>query len=237
MKRMIVLALTFAVLACAEENHGPVQKIIPVKNGNVGQVYQAVHDVLAGTPVTVNIYQNNIVLSGTPEMVAAAEQLVKNLESSTPRDRDVEITGYIVLASVQVGDGTAAVPGDLEPVLKQFRSVLNYKSFRVLDTIILRTRENSSSASSNGSLPLPNGPTSGASVQFNVNKAVVVDDTIQLKGLRLSTGVPDNSAPYRSTTISTDVDIKAGQKVAIGKAAIDANGDALILVISAKVVD
>jgi len=235
MKKLIVLALAFAFVACAED--AKVQKILPVKNGDSGQVFATVRDVLDGMPIKVRLYQNNIVVNGTPEAVAAAEQLVKNLESSTPHDRDVEITGYIILASVQVGDGTAAVPGDLEPVLKQFRNVLNYKSFHVLDTINLRTKENSSPANSNGSLPLPNGPTPGASVQFSVLKAVVADDTIQLKGLRLSTGVPDNSSLYRNININTDVDVKAGQKVAIGKAAIDSNGDALILVISAKVVD
>jgi hypothetical protein len=37
--------------------------------------------------------------------------------------------------------------------------------------------------------------------------------------------------------ISTDADVKAGQKVAIGKASVDANGDALILVVSANVVN
>ncbi len=235
MKKLIVLVLAFAVLACAED--AKVQKILPVKNGDSGQVFATVRDVLDGMPIKVRLYQNSIVVNGTPEAVAAAEQLVKNLESSTPRDRDCEITGYIVLASVQVGDGTGAVPGELEPVLKQFRSVLNYKAFRVLDTIILRTKENSSPANSNGSLPLPNGPTLGASVQFSVNKAVVSDDTIQLKGLRLSTGVPENSSLYRNINITSDVDVKAGQKVAIGKASVDANGDALILVISAKVVD
>jgi hypothetical protein len=235
MKKLIVLVLAFAVFACAEDR---VQKILPVKNGDSMQVFQTVRDVLDGMPITVKLYQNNIVVNGTPEMVAAAEQLVKNLGSSTPHDRDVEITGYIILASVETGEGTAAVPGELEPVLKQFRNVLNYKSFRVLDTIILRTKENSSSpANSDGSLPLPNGPTSGASVHFNVNKTVVAEDTIQLKGLRLGTSVQDNSSQYRNINLSSDVDVKAGQKVAIGKAGVDANGDALILVISAKVVD
>ncbi len=105
MKKLIVLALAFAFVACAEDNR--VQKILPVKNGDSMQVFQTVRDVLQGMPITVKLYQNSIVVNGTPETVAAAEQLVKNLESSTPRDRDVEITGYIVLASVQAGDGTA----------------------------------------------------------------------------------------------------------------------------------
>ena len=41
----------------------------------------------------------------------------------------------------------------------------------------------------------------------------------------------------RTMKLGTDADIKTGQKVAIGKASVDNSGSALILVVSANVVN
>jgi len=126
--------------------------------------------------------------------------------------------------------------------LKQFRNLLTYKSFRVLDTIILRAKVNSRAATT-GFLTLPNNPQQGANESFNFFRASIAGDVVHLEGLELNLRIPIPSTPtgpqveYRNVQLKTDVDIKAGQKVAIGKASIDPAGDAIILVVSAKVVD
>ena len=238
MNKLIVVALAFATLVCAADE-ARVTKIVPVKNGDVGQVYQTVHEVLNGMGLSTRMYQNNVVLSGSAEAVAAAEQLIKNLESAAPRERDVDVTGYVVLASAQAGEG-GAVPADLEPVLKQFRNLLTYKSFRVLDTILLRAKENSE-ANTEGFLPMPNVSAPAATAKFRVARTTITDDVVHLKGLVLYVMVPVATAKgqymNQPISISTDADMKAGQKVAIGKASVDANGAALILVVSANVVN
>jgi hypothetical protein len=237
MKKLIMLALACAALGCAEDR---VQKIVPITTGDTTQIFMTVSNVMASMPIKIQMYQNTLVLNGTQESVNAAEQLIKNLMSAAPRERNIEITGYIVLANVQGGDGSPSVPADLDPVLKQFRSLLNYKSFRVLDTIILRGRENSG-MSSGGFLALPGS--TGTTADFRVQRPSVTEDTVHLKDLNLtvritSTRVNEKGAiVMNEVRISTDADVKAGQKVAIGKASVDANGDALILVVSAKVVD
>jgi hypothetical protein len=237
-KLLVVLLAAAAMLAYADETH--VQKVVPVKSGDAAQIFTTARDVLQTLTLKMTMYQNNIVLSGSADAVAAAEQLIKNLEASSPVDRDVEISGYIILAAMQP-DGTGGIPADLEPVLKQFRNLLNYKSFRVVDTIILRTREANVAATS-GFFNLPND-THGASEDFSLERATIAGDVIHLKNLKLRLGIPTPVSPgapqfeYRNIHLQTDVDIKAGQKVAIGKASIDPAGDAIILVVSAKVVD
>jgi hypothetical protein len=237
MKKLIMLALACAALGYAEDS---VQKIVPITTGDTGQIFNAVTNVLSGMPVRIQAYQNTIVLNGSAEAVAAAEQLIKNLMSSAPRERNIEITGYIILATTQAGDGSANMPAELDPVLKQFRSLLNYKAFRVLDTVILRGKENSGMGSS-GFLAVPGA--AGATADFNVQRPSVTDDVVHLKNLNLRVRIPTTRVNDKGNvitndvTISTDADVKAGQKVAIGKASVDANGDALILVVSAKVVD
>jgi len=239
MKKLIVLTLAFAALLCAADE-ARVQKIVPVRNGDAVQVFATVRDLMTGPALNVKLYQTTVVLNGTPEAVAAAEQLIKNLETSSPRDRDIEVTGYIVLAFTQAGEGGGAMPGELEPVLKQFRNLLNYKSFRVLDTVILRGKENSP-MSTGGFLALPNAP--GATDDFFVQKPSVHDDVVRLKELNLRVHIPttrlnDKGQVITSTVaVATDAEVKIGQKVAIGKASVNAVGDALILVISANVVN
>jgi hypothetical protein len=236
MKKLIMLALACAALGYADDR---VQKIVPITTGDTFQIYGTVASVMASMPIKIQMYQNTLVLNGTQESVTAAEQLIKNLMSAAPRERNIEITGYIILANVQAGDGGANMPADLDPVLKQFRSLLNYKSFRVLDTIILRGRENSG-MSSGGFLALPG--TTSATADFRVQRPSVTEDIVHLKDLNLNvrittTRVNEKAVTMNEVRISTDADVKAGQKVAIGKASVDANGDALILVVSAKVVD
>jgi hypothetical protein len=238
MKKLMVITLACAALAYAADETR-VQKVVPIKIGDANQVFQTVRDVMAGQ-INVKLYENSVVLNGTAEAVAAAEQLIKNLESSAPRERDVDVTGYIILASTQAGEGSGAVPADLEPVLKQFRSLLNYKSFRVLDTIILRAKENSQ-AHSGGFLALPNVPAPGATVGFRVGRATITDDVVHLKDLNLGVEVPTTTnkgeVVNRGISLGTDADVRVGQKVAIGKASVDTAGDALILVVSANVVN
>jgi hypothetical protein len=243
MKKLIMLALACAALGYADDR---VQKIVPITTGDTFQIYGTVASVMANMPIKVQMYQNTLVLNGTTESVTAAEQLIKNLMSAAPRERNIEITGYIILASVDwksnllPGGGAANMPADLDPVLKQFRSLLNYKAFHVLDTIILRGRENSGMGSS-GFLAVPGA--AGATVDFRVQHPSVTDDVVHLKDLNLNVRIPTGRANQMGNMITndvhigTDTDVKAGQKVAIGKASVDANGDALILVVSAKVVD
>ncbi|SRR5579872_595334 len=239
MKKWMMLALACAGLACAAEE-ARVQKIVPVTTGDAQQIYGTLITVMNNMPLQFQRYQNTIVLNGTPEAVASAEQLIKNMMSMSPRERGIEITGSIILASAEAKPDSASMPADLDPVLKQFRSLLNYKSFRVLDTLILRGKENSGMGTT-GFLTIP-GSQPGTS-EFRVQHPAVTDEIIHLKDLMLRVMIPTGfhdvkgDPGFHEVRIATDADIKAGQKVAIGKASVDANGDALILVVSAKVVD
>ncbi len=235
MKRLAI-ALFFSALAFAATT-----KVVPIKNMDPDRLMNRLKDLRITEPwshLALTTVQNNIVLTGPDDAVAAAEQIIKALDVPEPKSRDIEITGYIVMASTRAGETTAIQP-DLEPVIRQFRNLLNYKSFRVLDTIILRGKEQSYTEST-GYLAVPGSPS--AKVVFKVEHPSLSEDVVHLRNLRLQVYAPVVTAKGEQTsevlaTIATDADIKAGQKVAIGKASVDANGDALILVVSAKVVD
>lgn len=231
MKKVLV-SLAIAAAAWAADT---VQKIVPIRNADARQVFVTARDVMRGAPVTVLSYQKSIVLSGPQDAVATAEQLIKSLDVAPAPLHDIEVIGYIVMASPQATQ-TGAMPPDLEPVLRQFHNVLTYKSFRILDTIILRAREQQM-AESSGVLPLNN-----STYRFLTKVERVTDDSIHFSHLDLHVNIPQAVSPkgevaFTGVNIGTDAQVKAGQKVAIGKASVDKEGDALILVISAKVVD
>jgi len=240
MKRLSIVLL-FAVLACAEQR---VNRIVNVKNMSADRLANKIDELIrfhaSDSPLRLTTVQNNIVLSGSEDAVAATEQLIKMLDVPEPKLCDIEVTGYIILATHQAAGEGGPMPAELEPVLKQFRSLLMYKGFRVLDTIILRGKENSA-MNSGGFLALPGA--TGATTDFQVQRPTVSDDVVHLKDLHLLVRLPTGRVNDKGNIITndvhigTDADVKAGQKVAIGKASVDANGDALILVVSANVVN
>src|SRR5258708_9010075 len=109
MKKLTMLALACAALAYAAEDTR-VQKIVPITTGDTFQILSTVASVMGNMPVKIQMYQNTLVLNGTQESGAAADQLIKNLMSAAPRDRNIEITGYIILSNVHAGDGSVHMP-------------------------------------------------------------------------------------------------------------------------------
>ncbi len=237
MRKLIVTAILAVVALSAAD----IQKVVPVKNADTHRLWLTVREVMQHSQMVVTEYQANIVLSGPAEVVNGAEQLIKSLDVSAPRQRNVEVTGYIILASQHAGEQTA-VSAELEPVLKHFRSVLSYKTFRVLDTLILQGHAGHEPSDTSGVLALPN-ITGVPTYSFHFNSADVMEGSVRLFGLslfvRLPTAEKNEKGETKAVTINigTDVDVKSGQKVAIGKASFNTAGDAIILVISANVVD
>lgn len=67
---------------------------------------------------------------------------------------------------------------------------------------------------------------------------------IRIDNLRLGAKVPVKSGPAGvsnfstiDTGINTNIDVREGQKIVVGKATIDGSNNALFLVLTAKVVD
>jgi hypothetical protein len=84
-----------------------------------------------------------------PSFLKLAEEIVKRYD--VPRagpdlshTHGVEIVAHILLAGPKGSSGDA-LPADLEPVAKQLRSVFGYTDIRLLDSALIRGRENKGS--------------------------------------------------------------------------------------------
>jgi hypothetical protein len=115
--------------------------------------------------------------------------------------------------------------------------------------MIMRLREGAPpGAHTRGAIDSPRSGSNATGIaQLGVRSATVVPGQqgalIRINDLALSVGMPDGvnkdgSTRYRDTTIGTNIDIREGQKVIVGKAnMVGAEEQALILVLTAKVVD
>lgn len=239
----MLIALVCAGTALADEM---ITKVITIKHANMAQVTHTIGPLLPGSNVVMSGDNDHLVLRGPKDTVAGLEAVINQLDVPPPVKRDVETTVYMVIASAQ--GAPTSLPAELEPVVKQLKSVFTYKGFRLLDSFVLRSRDYEKGETNGFVPPLPDSnvpPGFKISYNFRYNR-VTLDgsDTapvVRYDGLRLGLRVPiasGGSVTYMDAGIGTDVDVPEGKKVVVGKtSAIEGPESALILVISAKVVD
>jgi hypothetical protein len=246
MKKLFSAMLIALVCAGALLAQDRVQKVVAIKNGNRNGILHTLNELAPTNGMVISTSDNDhLILSGPKETVAAFEEIVKQLDVPPIVKKDVETTVYMIIASAQSASTTPLTP-DLDPVVKQLKNIFNYKGFRLLESFVLRSRDGEH-GDTNGFLPplenLP--PGHKISYQFQYNK-VSIDgsDTTRVAHfdhLKLGMRVPIadvGGVTSVDASISTDVDVPEGKKVVVGKtSALEGSDGALILVISAKVVD
>ncbi len=230
-----------------------ITKIVHIRYGNPNKIVDLVRP---GTPVSVsgdNILKV-IVLSGQPQYVASVEQTIKELDvpPAVSTANDIELIVYVIGASNNFG---ASVSGKdistVEPVIKQLSAIFPYKDYELLSTMLLRSQQGKQ-ASSSGIMNYRFG--SGVSQQPG-SYGIIYDDAsvssdkakpiIHLNNFKfdakvmLNISTIPNNIQYQSFNISTqsNIDIREGQKIVVGKTDVANDGSALFIVLSAKLVD
>jgi hypothetical protein len=213
-----------------------VQKIIEVKYADPRHVADAIR--IFG--VNVNFDQNLHVVAvrGSAESVASAEEAIKKLDVATA---NVEMTVYLVSGwgPTHTGGGADEVPADLAGTVKQLHTLFNYKTYRLIESFVLRGRDGSN-ASTSGQLP-------GTSQNYSFGYASVsvssgTPHVVHIDRMDLQVHTPNGrntvngETLYRNSSIATNLDATEGQKIVVGKSNINGSDDALILVVTCKVV-
>jgi hypothetical protein len=153
--------------------------------------------------------------------VAAVEDAIAKLD--TP-PTDFELTVYLISMVAQPGD---QLPEALASTAKQLHGVFAYKGY----------------AAQNGNAE---GTIKNSTYNFRYNRASVLDGTpkiVNLQNLSLQIKIPSGMRnekgrlEYKTTGLTTDIDIRDGQKVVVGKSDVNNGESPLILVVTAKVVE
>jgi hypothetical protein len=246
MRRCIITLLAVAVLAAQEKQDkearpvetGPrVQKIFQVKYANVENLW-AVFSGIA--KVQVNQSLRVLAVDGTPTAVAAIEEALKRLDVPPPPAQNVELIFHMILAK-PAKDGS--LPSDLASVQRNLESLFGFKGFQLTETVVLRARDGQN-VEAHGAAPNPN-PNVSEKLDFGLRAnpsvaAAAGGNVIRIDNLQLNLAIPYMSGgalQRRNARFNTQIDVKEGQKVVVGKANVDGSDGAMILVVTAKVVE
>jgi hypothetical protein len=164
----------------------------------------------------------------------AIEEMIKRFDVPVNTPKQVEITAYLLLASPQLEQDSP--PAVLKPVIDQLRSVMAYKSYRVLDTIMATGKEGDRISQSGMTPKLTDSDTTGSQYSFQATPHIVgegADHSVRFENLQFT--LTNQGHAGNVGTIQTGVDIKKGQQVVIGKTTVQDR--AIILVLSAKILD
>ncbi len=190
-----------------------------------------------------------LAVAGTGAEVSDVEEAVKKLDVPPVPGKDVEITAYFLVASRQP-NMPSDFPSMLNDVVAELKKVLTYQSFSLTNTAIMRTLDGQQGTIS-GAVDKGMPPD-----QFRLDyrcltvstqeKATIVHlDNLDFSILSqkhweksLAANATDHEVEQnRLAEISTSVDVPVGQKVVVGKTAYGASDAALVLVLTAKVMD
>lgn len=247
---IIATFLTLTVPAWGQEKEA-TQK--PPDSGRVGKVIQIKyadpqrlgHLLFSfGGTIQVDDQMKVLAVTGSPAQVETVEEAVKKLDVPPPPARNVELTAYYLMATPQPSQATD-LPPELNEVAAQLKKVLNFRSFHLLNTTLVRIRDGEGAQIHGAAGHPPGGAEFGLSIHRMDVGAGEKEPTIHLRDLSFSISEsPTTIEPKGAATknlshaeLSTDIDIPVGQKVVVGKTSFEMSDNAVVLVLTARVVD
>jgi hypothetical protein len=232
MKRLIIAALLLAAPLFAQQEKQAITKLVTLKYASPDSLTNIIGTF--GVRVQWNGGLRTMALTGSPENIGAAEAAIKQLDVPP---KNIELVVHFLVGGNQAAPG--AVPAELSDVVTQLKKTFAFKEYSLLDTLTIRTRAGSN-ADTTGLISAA-GSSIPRMTQFSIRSATVSEDGVvridrMHAGLRIP--VPTQAKiDYINTGIDQDVDVKAGQKVVVGRASLEGPEKALFLILTAKVVE
>jgi hypothetical protein len=237
------IALAFVPLfhASAEDKPAPPEtiKFIELKyldNDRLSRVINLVQQLTLGkAQVVSDNVLHTLVLKGTAEGVASAEQMLRRFDvpAAETRVRQIQLTVYLVEANADVSAGQP-VPPEISSALHQLRATFGYDKLRLLDTTPMQSREGAE-FHMNGILPVASTGSDQKIVYMASYKIISYNEsqkTVYVNKLSYTLRIPVGQLAFDSS-ITTDVAIKDGQKLVLGK--MTRNDHPVFLILTTKV--
>lgn len=172
---------------------------------------------------------NKIIIEDTPEIV---EKILTILNELDVRPLDMQFSVDLILGTADSG-AAEDLSKDLkaDPVIKELRSLMKYRSFRALDSSIIKVQDNSRSYQRIGG--------NGMDLKLQLSPRYIQEqkgDSFQVE-LRLSKvqGIDKEGKEVSTTLIDTTLSLKSGERTVVGVSKLDGGDKALILILSGKV--
>jgi len=227
------------------ERQPHVQKVFAIKHADVDAIAQTLR--IFPADVRPNRELRVIGVSAPAAFLPTIEETIKRLDVPAPTPQNVELTVCLLLGSDQEG----SVAPELDSVVKQLKTTFGFKGFRAVDTLVIKSRD-TRPGHVDGLVRLDPEIPSPSTYSLSYNGASINSDekgrSIRLNGLKFKANIMAKLQQAEGSAVvgfeknyeagfGTDVDVREGQKVVVGKAAIGGTNTALILVITAKVLE
>lgn len=236
------LSLGFAVTALAGEDAAQAQKEPPwpavkkelvrlrfVQGTDVITLIQSLLDIRYER-VNVDSSKKILTLMATPENIEMVKQVIREVDV---KPADILFTIQLVLGSETEAAGADPIQND--PLIRELRGLLRYKSYTLLDSSMVRVvnKENAE---------VVMGPK--AEFEFALRpevsgdtKNAVVKTQVRLRKVERLGSYQDKPLTNVATLIESTLNIKSGERTVVGVSKLDGGDKGLILIISGKVVD
>ncbi len=242
MRRKLLGILLLALPLAAQDAPKPqlIQKLIPLKYVDP----RTVEGILRIFDVTIvsNTELHALAVKCSAQTMQAVEDAIAKLDTPAAAPRDIDLTVHLLVGGDGEGSFGGALPKELEPVATQLKNSFPFKNYRQLDVLTLRTRsgQRASTESSGGFMQFGSiTKPVVTSIQLNSSSIGADGTTIRLDQIRSNSRIPVETSPgsfnFQDLTLNTDLDIKEGQKVVVGRMGINRE-QALFLVLTARVV-
>lgn len=239
----ITIAILLTAMSCLRAQEPKVEKVFQLKYADANRVAK----LLNRHGVVWDDQLRALVVSGPKSDMAEVEQIIQRFDVPPPPVLNIDVTIYLM--SALGTPSSSAVPPELEAVVKQLKNTFSYKGYQLIDTEVMRVRAGQGGEVSgvvNGA-PSVDGNKTISQVKF-FSASVSTDEkgrSIRIDSLKVGFKIPvtSGSGPgqkqyqYIDTGINTNVDVREGQKVVVGKSNMDGSDRASIVVLTAKVVE
>lgn len=234
---LIVTASAGGQAAPAKEGPPEIKKeLVRLKYVSGNDVIQLIMTYLDGRYERVNMDSSKkiLTLSATAENIEKVKQVLREIDV---KPSDILFTVQLVLGSETEAGGADPIQND--PLIRELRSLLRYKSYTHLDSSLVQVvhKENAE---------VVMGPK--AEFEFALRpevagdaKAPVIKTQIRLRQV-LRAATPESATmkdaqPVVTTLIESTLNIKSGERTVVGVSKLDGGDKGLILIISGKIVD
>jgi Bacterial type II/III secretion system short domain len=216
---------------------------------NLREALNALGSGAPGSTMTPNNQLRTLTVRDFPENITAIEEALKRLDVPGKSPISLECQLHLLSASMRESD-KSQMAKNLEPVVTQLRSTLQFTNYRYISSSLNRVSDGGDVESSGiiGILfPTPSGvintPENPTFYRYSIKGIKLTQDasgkeTIQISQFNFGSSVPvktgGNNIQYKDCGMTTPLTLREGEMAAVGMVNISSSDDAIIVIVSVK---
>ncbi len=225
---------TFTCLGFAQESRPKMrQEIVKLKYIKNNQILSVLYTFLSREGrINPNPESGLITISDYPENV---ERILSVIREFDVKPADLQFTIQLVLGSTSSEDRSDDAVKD-DPVIRELKQLLRYKSFNLLDTSFVRAIDQEFSEVTMGKdaeLKLELRP---KYIKEDKEDLIQVEARLSKKGSWVQTGPNVRETVPTTILLTSNFTMRSGDKTVVGVSKMDGGDKGLILIISGKIV-